>query len=738
MSKSCPECSAEFYPANIRNNQELIRCMRIIGTQGLKSNESSSTMQVLLPPCPPLPPYKSAGQAPLCQFCQDAPATSVCQDCPTSKTLCDECFAFRHKKEATQGHKHVPWSAKLTNPVCAEHNHECLMFCRQDQIAICTLCTFGRHKGHDVFVTSDESAACKERMRAAVGELEAMTREVQAMGQKVSERFEEITGRSPLDTSKVGTVNHGGGTSYAAILAINRRFDDVLDLLERRRRELIDQVHAISARKSAELTEQMDANSIYVARNYSVCFNTRKCMEQESDVYLLENESGLLCDISRQIALRENVCTAPATSSNIRFVDTMDSGIEELVRTLGEIIAHEVDASRCELAHSNRLDDVIVNEDIVMSLHVVDRAGQRMSEGGEDVSCAIRSVPLGDIVEDTANVVDCGNGSYTVTVRFIVPGDFTMCISVGGVQITGSPYTFTVRDIRRLQRGFIGNGKGSGAGQFDAPAGICSDNSLLFVSECDNEGNGGNRVQVFRCDGSYVRSIGNGKGSDDDQFNVPLFLCCADGLLYVCDCANYRVQVFRCEDGSYVRSIGNGKGSDDGQFARPVGLCCADGLLYVCDCDNHRVQVFRCDDGSYVRSISFGKGSGDNQFNNLAGICCADGMLYVCANYRVQVFRCDGSYVRSIGNGKGNGDGQYGSHTTPICCHNGLLYVTDPETHRMQVFRCEDGSYVRSIGNGKGSDDGQFDTPFGVCCAHGVLYVCDHGNYRVYVSPVIE
>jgi hypothetical protein len=163
-----------------------------------------------------------------------------------------------------QGHTRVPWNAKITNPMCGKHNHECLMYCRDDHTAICTLCTFGTHKGHDVVVTSEESAAAKNRLKAAVTELESLTQEVQTAGLKISGRFEEITGRSPMDTSNVGTVSHAGGTSYAAILSINRYFDNVLDMLERRRRELIDQVHAISAEKSAALAEQMDANSIYV------------------------------------------------------------------------------------------------------------------------------------------------------------------------------------------------------------------------------------------------------------------------------------------------------------------------------------------------------------------------------------------------------------------------------------------------------------------------------------------
>jgi hypothetical protein len=53
-----------------------------------------------------------------------------------------------------------------------------------------------------VVLTSEVSAAAKTRLRAAVTELEALMQEVQSAGLKISGRFEEITGRSPMDTSE--------------------------------------------------------------------------------------------------------------------------------------------------------------------------------------------------------------------------------------------------------------------------------------------------------------------------------------------------------------------------------------------------------------------------------------------------------------------------------------------------------------------------------------------------------
>jgi hypothetical protein len=162
--------------------------------------------------------------------------------------------------------------------------------------------------------------------------------------------------------------------------------------------------------------ERIDANSIYVARNYSVCFNTRLSLEQDSDVHLLKHESELLSGISRQVELRQTAFTVPATSRNIRFVAPTDN--EDMIHTLGSVAAVEADAKRCTFANSEILRSLVVDYEISLSLQLVDRSGQHMCAGGEEVSCEIRSVPVGAVVNDVAaSVVDCGDGSYNIMVR---------------------------------------------------------------------------------------------------------------------------------------------------------------------------------------------------------------------------------------------------------------------------------------------------------------------------------
>ena len=62
-----------------------------------------------------------------------------------------------------------------------------------------------------------------------------------------------------------------------------------------------------------------------------------------------------------------------------------------------------------------------------------------------------------------------------------------------------------------------------------------------------------------------------------------------------------------------------------------------------------------------------------------------------------------------------------------------ILYVSDEENHRVQMFDKESGSFVRAWGS-EGAGIGQFKSPHGLAVSReGQLWVCDKGNKRVQI-----
>ena len=87
------------------------------------------------------------------------------------------------------------------------------------------------------------------------------------------------------------------------------------------------------------------------------------------------------------------------------------------------------------------------------------------------------------------------------------------------------------------------------------------------------------------------------KGSGDDQLSSAADLAVDADYVYVADQSVNRIKVW-AKDGTHVLTYGGG-GSTPGRFQGPVGLdLTPDGLLYVTEFTNERVQVLQVGDGT--------------------------------------------------------------------------------------------------------------------------------------------
>ena len=130
-----------------------------------------------------------------------------------------------------------------------------------------------------------------------------------------------------------------------------------------------------------------------------------------------------------------------------------------------------------------------------------------------------------------------------------------------------------------------------GLGVFRDPWDISFDSKLnLYVTD-----NILNRIMVFNQEGMYLREFGE-RGSNDGQFRGPTCIHIHKDLVYVSDYGNNRVSVFNTS-GEPKYNFGK-FGTAIGEFYTPRGIAIdEEGLVYVCDLYNSRVQVF---DLSYI------------------------------------------------------------------------------------------------------------------------------------------
>lgn len=235
----------------------------------------------------------------------------------------------------------------------------------------------------------------------------------------------------------------------------------------------------------------------------------------------------------------------------------------------------------------------------------------------------------------------------------------------------------------------------------------------------------------------------------------------SDGLVYVADWGNHRIQVFDGE-GQFVRGWGSpcdletGTGCVDpdgsgpqplgaGQFREPWGIAVADdGTVYVADTWNHRIQHFAAD-GQFLNAWGrFGQrapGQPAGEFNYFYGprdiAISPGGLLYVTdtGNKVIQVFDPDGIYVGEFGE-PGPLEGQLDEPVGLDFGPDGLLYVADTWNGRIEVFD-QSHSFVRQW-----AIDGWYgqlpdNKPYLATDAMGRVYITDPEQYRVLVFDSI-
>lgn len=299
--------------------------------------------------------------------------------------------------------------------------------------------------------------------------------------------------------------------------------------------------------------------------------------------------------------------------------------------------------------------------------------------------------------------------------------------------IPSGPYTLSDRP-----------GVGSDAGQFNQPRGVVvDDQGRLYVVDSGNQ-----RVQRFTPDGIFDMSFGS-TGSEPGQFapypNGPGgpngIAIGSEGNIFVADTWNHRIQVFS-PDGEPLRQWGTYFDAGDdpqletehpGGFYGPRGIAIHDGLVYVTDTGNERVQVFT-EQGEFVRM--FGSiGSDLGQLSEPVGIAVTtDGTVLVADsnNARIARFTTDGQPLAPWPVSAWE-EQQYFEPYLTIDAES-RVYASDSADGQVIVLS-SDGQPLTTI------EDPELAAPYGLALADdgNLLYVSDGlANAVIRVTPNID
>jgi DNA-binding beta-propeller fold protein YncE len=256
-----------------------------------------------------------------------------------------------------------------------------------------------------------------------------------------------------------------------------------------------------------------------------------------------------------------------------------------------------------------------------------------------------------------------------------------------------------------------------------------------------------NTIQKFDSTGHFL--IKWGGPSDDSnpengKFNKPVGVAVdADGMVYVTDMDNHRVQKFT-SDGEFVLTWGI-QGSGDGEFNQPHGITVDfHGLVYVADRNNNRIQIFE-PDGTFIKRFGFDP----VLIYPVAVAVDRHGFIYVLdCGHRVLKFSADGECITQWGKDDGSdttgsGDGEFEYPSDIALDSQGNIYVVDSGNHRIQKFT-SNGRFITKWGSNNGdgtmgSGDGEFHNPYGIAVdSEGSVYISDTDNLRIQVFRILS
>ena len=622
----------------------------------------------------------TTGEAILCSnsFCDtpDSPAVVLCFKC--KQFLCQTCssahrliarnFSDGHTVKTLSELRSLPPSVlqslvpqTVTPVTCPCHEGELLKYC---------CCIVDKDLGHQPRYLN--RAAVAQYAQCLVVAREAVVRSGQVQ-QKTAARLEAQ--RTTVD-----------GMRERALQDTQQAFQAIHAAIDRKKEELCSRIVAVSDKKKHSIEARAQR-----------CSSEGESLAAAQIVlsFLLANGSSHEVVACRRLAnVRQSAATSQCRggaggapmSPVVRFLPQQEEALLTAIREFGHI---QEGAYPLHCTVDPKPETLRQSPPVVLTMTAVDSSNIPCSAGGERVEAFLCPRPPVPGPAIKAKVEDRGHGQYEVVFGVVYSGECELAVLVNGRHVRGSPFLVQLGSVKNghwvMTRSATSLGAIKGSLQFPQQPGglwgvaVSPVNGSVFVSD-----NGNSQIHVFDVERKHVKTFGQ-RGEGEGQLSWAQGIdVSAKNQVYVANCRNHCVSVFR-ENGTFIRTIGQGKL----QFPHDV-LVHRSGLVYVAD--NHRIAVFS-QEGELV--CTFGsQGGGKGMFKFTFGVAVSpdNHHLYVSdrSNHRIQVFTLEGRYVREFGTDQLKGP--YGLTVTS----DGSVLVVDRNINRVAAFD-KNGKLVHTI-----------------------------------------
>lgn len=616
-----------------------------------------------------------------------------------------------HKKEEAstdaeedQGGSIAVAPQKKSAVYCLDHSDkEAELYCETCERLICFKCAIhsGKHHHHKYKELDEAYESCSKEVASL---LEPMDHQLKLINQALlnfDTRCQEVIDQQTIVESDIHSVM--------------TRLQEALDS---RKKQLIDQLNAITQNKLKYLTAQKEHIKATQSQMSNFLNFTRESLKTGTKQEVVTKKVTVAKQVKILSASFQPEMLRPRTIADMVFITHIDMNSE--CRSYGKVLAvSSPDPSKC-YASGDGLKTAIVGEVSTVALHAVNVYDQPCTESVTSLECELVSEITDTNLRAVANIENTGQSTYDINYQPTVKGMNQLHIKVESQHISGSPFRVSASlPVEKLGALILAISDVKG------PEGIAiNKRGEAVVTEWNRD-----CVTIYKPNGDKVQSFGS-YGSSEGQFESPCGVAVdSEGNILVADTWNHRIQKFTA-GGTFLVAVGS-KGTGPLHFNHPKGIAFSSlkNKIYIGDA-NSCVQILNPD---FSFHGSFGKkGNGKGQFDGIGHIACdSAGIVYVADshNNRIQVFTAEGKFVKMFGK-QGRNSGELGSPCGITIDSSGLVYVTEVSNNRVSVFTVK-GRFVTYFG-GEGEESGKFLHPNGIAVdSSGVVYVCDSENNRV-------
>ena len=646
-----------------------------------------------------------------CSSCEEGlPATTWCVECENS--LCKHCNDAHQRMKAFKYHNTVPVEDFVKNPKlilstpekpesCKSHGKQALdLYCKTCSSLICRDCTLKDHprETHDFDFIDDVVDEEREKIKQATAPLKRLLERVRNGIKRIEESDKEIDIESEANRRKIRGV-----------------YGEVYKLLKQQEEEALEKVNTIKMSLKKTLVMQKENSKFMESQLVS-------CVEFSNDA-ISTNRTRQLLIYKNSIIDRVEDLTKQVEHASIDPECRADDMIVRCGKPTEFISDSLCDVSGVpHLPHCRVRGPLLISDPVKVTVTLKDIYGFSVVQQSKDIE-----IRCNKEVEFLQNVrIEESCGLYHIWYTPKRKEDHLLSVYWRGLVVNDEEVKVSVniRDYANIKEEVkVIDKYGPNNEQLKYPYFMAKGpNNEVIV--CNNSTK---QLVIFDEQLQYSHVIG-GRGK---FLGITGIVVDNKGYLYVADGGLHCIQKFAL-NGQFVSQFGS-KGTAEGQFNAPYGLVLSQSeLLFVCDCDNHRIQVFK----NEVFSCTFGQcGKEPGCFNIPCDLTLNsnEDQLFItdCNNHRVQVFTPSGQFLRIFGNFT---DIPF-KLQIPIgiyCTPDNHLLISSYDNHCVLVFE-EDGRFVSAI-EGTYQDKKRFTYPCGVIMMdNGQIVIASKSTHKLVV-----